>query len=156
MCSPVLSRCWLVGGLVCTSLFLTGGQLDAQESRSYVNPSSADGQGAPFSGAVWVGSTLYLSGTIGRNADGQVPDTAEEEARLVLDNVKRTLEMAGLAMDDLVTVTVYCSNVVHYDAFNSVYRTYFEGTFPARAFIGAGTLLFGARFEVQGIAARTN
>ena len=59
-----------------------------------------------------------------------------------------------MTMDDLVSVQIFCSDVAHYDAFNAVYRTYFEGDFPARAFIGAGTLLFDARFEVQGIAVR--
>ena len=149
-----LPRLCFWNSLVVAMLLLSGGALQAQETRSYVNPSPSDGQGPPFSGAVWIGSTLYLSGTIGRNADGQIPDTPEEEARLVLNNVQRTLDAAGLTMDDLVTVTVYCSDVAHYDAFNSVYRTYFDGDFPARAFIGAGTLLFNARFEVQGIAAR--
>lgn len=59
-----------------------------------------------------------------------------------------------MAMDDLVYLQVFCSNVAHYDAFNSVYRTYFKKEFPARAFIGSGPLLFGARFEVQGIAVK--
>jgi enamine deaminase RidA (YjgF/YER057c/UK114 family) len=44
--------------------------------------------------------------------------------------------------------------VAHYDAFNKIYRTYFTQEFPARAFIGSGRLLFGARFEVQAIAVR--
>jgi 2-iminobutanoate/2-iminopropanoate deaminase len=44
--------------------------------------------------------------------------------------------------------------VAHYGAFNEVYRTYFTREFPARAFIGAGTLLFNARFEVMAIAAK--
>ena len=59
-----------------------------------------------------------------------------------------------MTMDDLFTVQVFCSDVAHYDTFNAVYRTYFEDEFPARAFLGAGTLLFNARFEVQGIAVR--
>jgi len=101
-----------------------------------------------------VGNTLYLSGTIGLDENRRVPATAEEEARLVLNNVRATLEAAGMTMDDLVSVQVFCSDVGHYDAFNSVYRTYFTREFPARAFLGAGTLLFGARFEVQGIAVR--
>ena len=108
----------------------------------------------PFSGAVEVGKTLYLSGDIGVDATNRVPDTAEAEATLLLQNVQRTLKQAGYTMDDLVTVTVYCSDVKHYDAFNAVYRTYFKKEFPARAFIGAGTLLFNARFEMQGIAVR--
>lgn len=120
----------------------------------YVNPRSpADGEVAPFSGAVWVDNTLYLSGMLGLER-GQPPETAEQEATNVLDNIKGVLETAGLTMDDLVVVQVYASDVGDYAAFNGVYRTYFTTEFPARAFLGSGTLLFGARFEVMGIAVR--
>ncbi len=141
--------------LIALGLAIASSAPAAAQDRSYVNPRSASSaQGAPFSGAVWVGDVLYLSGTLGLGPNQTVPDTPEEEARLVLDNVKRTLEAAGLKMDDLVSVQVFCSDVAHYAAFNGVYRTYFTGEFPARAFVGSGPLLFGARFEVQGIAAR--
>ncbi len=127
----------------------------AQQGREYINPRSAtDDAVPPFSGAVLAGNTLYLSGTIGLDSNQQVPSTPEAEARLVLDNIRNTLEAAGMTMDDLVTVQVFCSDVAYYDDFNAVYRTYFEREFPARAFLGAGTLLFDARFEVQGIAVR--
>ena len=130
---------------------------DLHEERTtveYVNPRSpADGEVGPFSGGVWVGNTLHLSGTLGLEG-GQVPETAEQEATNVLDNINATLESAGLTMDDLVSVQVYASDVGNYGAFNSVYRTYFTTEFPARAFLGSGTLLFGARFEVMGIAVR--
>jgi len=125
--------------------------LDAQ--RSYVGGASADGDALPFSTAVWIDDMLYLSGTIGL-ADGAVPDTPEEEARNVLDNIKGTLEGEGLTMDDLVSVQVFCSDVSYYQAFNGVYKTYFTKMFPARAFVGVGTLLFDARFEVQVVASR--
>lgn len=121
------------------------------QNKIYVDASSVDGDGPVFSGAVQVGDTLYLSGMIGLD-NGQVPSTPEEEARLLMEQFKATLEQVDMTMDDLVTVTIYCSDVAHYDAFNSVYRTYFSGNFPARAFIGSGTLLFEARFEMQGIA----
>jgi reactive intermediate/imine deaminase len=125
----------------------------AQEARRYISPrTAADAALPPFSGAVQIGKTLYLSGDIGLDGNGKVPGTAEAEARLLLDNVQRTLKEAGLTMDDLVFVQVFCSDVTHYDAFNRVYRTYFKKEFPARAFIGAGKLLFDARFEMQGIA----
>ncbi len=101
-----------------------------------------------------VGNTLYLSGTIGLDENQQVPATPEAEARLVLNNMRGTLEAAGMTMDDLVSVQVFCSDVAHYAAFNAVYRTYFTREFPPRAFVGVGTLLFEARFEVQGIAVK--
>jgi 2-iminobutanoate/2-iminopropanoate deaminase len=110
----------------------------------------------PFSDAVWHGDTLYLCGHIGLDPKtGKPGATPEEEARLVLDGVKRTLEAAGLSMDDLLSVQIFCSDVTLFEQFNAVYRTYFKGEFPARAFLGSGRLLFDARFEVQGVAGRS-
>ena len=54
------------------------------QSRSYVNPSSADGDGLPFSGAVMEDNTLYLSGMLGL-IDGEVPSTPEEETGLIME-----------------------------------------------------------------------
>ena len=124
----------------------------AQE-RNYINPRMAGGEGPPFSGAVQVGDTLYISGMLGLQ-NGQVPTDPRTEARIMLDSIKSTVEAAGFTMDDIVNVTIYCSDVSHYDAFNEVYRTYFTREYPARAFIGAGTLLFNARFEMQSIAVK--
>jgi reactive intermediate/imine deaminase len=109
----------------------------------------------PFSDAVWHGDTLYLCGHIGLDSKtGRPPATAEEEARLVMDGMKNTLEAAGLTMDNLLSVQIFCSDVALFQQFNTVYRTYFKGEFPARAFLGSGKLLFDARFEVQGIAGK--
>jgi 2-iminobutanoate/2-iminopropanoate deaminase len=127
----------------------------AQESRTYIDGRSAtDDNVPPFSGAVLVGDTLYLSGSIGLDENNEVPDNAQDEARLVLNNIKHALESAGMTMDDIVSLQIFCSDVKHYQAFNDVYRTFFTREYPARAFIGAGTLLFNARFEVQGIAVK--
>lgn len=124
------------------------------QDRQYINPRSASQTDVPpFSGAVLTEDTLYISGMLGL-VNGQVPADPSEEARVLLDSIRATLEQADMTMDDLVYVQIFCSDVAHYDAFNAVYRTYFTGEFPARAFIGAGTLLFNARFEMQSIAVR--
>jgi 2-iminobutanoate/2-iminopropanoate deaminase len=126
----------------------------AGEKRSYVDPRSAtDKNVLPFSGAVLAGDTLYISGSLGLK-DGKVPDDPTEEARLVMDSIKRSVEAAGMIMDDLVSVQIFCSDVAHYQKFNDVYKTYFTKEYPARAFIGSGTLLFNARFEVVATAVR--
>ncbi|HEY8232680.1 MAG TPA: RidA family protein [Vicinamibacteria bacterium] len=110
---------------------------------------------APFSDAVLVGDTLYLAGRIGfKPGTREVPATAEEEAKLVLNQFKEVLAAADMTMDDLVSVQVFCADVSHYDAWNKVYTTYFSKELPARAFLGSGPLLFGARFEMQAIAVR--
>ena len=143
----ILTRCALV--VVCLSAF----QSVAAQERSYINPSSQGGSGSPFSGAVLTDDTLYISGMLGLE-NGEVPAAPADEARNVLDAIKGTLEEAGMTMDDLVYVQIFCSDVSHYASFNEVYRTYFTQEFPARAFVGAGTLLFDARFEIQAIAVK--
>jgi 2-iminobutanoate/2-iminopropanoate deaminase len=123
-------------------------------ARRYIESSMPAPDARPFSGAVLIGDTLYLSGDIGLEEGNKVPADAKTEAKLVLDSMEKTLAEAGMTLDDLVFVQVFCSDVAHYADFNTVYRTRFKKEFPARAFIGAGKLLFGARFEVQGIAVK--
>ena len=130
------------------------GGASAQAGRRYIEPRSAGSTGGPFSGAVQVDDALFISGALGLEANNQVPASAETEATNVLNNIQKTLAEAGMTMDDLVTVQVFCSDVSNYDAFNKVYRGFFKQEFPARAFLGSGKLLFGARFEVQGIAVK--
>lgn len=109
----------------------------------------------PFSDGVMIGNTLYLSGKIGVDpATGRVPDDIDTEVKFALDAMKRTLGEAGMTMDHLVYVTVYCPDLTLYNKFNSIYRTYFTDKFPVRAFIGSGPLLRGGHFEVQGIAVK--
>ena len=139
--------------LAAVSTFASGAS--AQETREYINGRSATQANVPpFSGAVLVGNTLYLSGTLGLDPGQQRPATAEAEARNVLNSMRTTLEAADMTMDDLVSVQIFSSDVADYAAFNGVYRSFFTQEFPARAFLGAGTLLFNARFEVMGIAVK--
>jgi enamine deaminase RidA (YjgF/YER057c/UK114 family) len=121
-------------------------------SREYFSSNPA----SPFSDAVLVdGKTLYLSGRIGLlPGTTKVPETAEEEAHLVMQDFQRVLAMAGMTMENLVSVQIFASDVSLWERFNVVYRSYFTGKLPARAFLGSGTLLFGARFELMGIAVK--
>lgn len=110
---------------------------------------------APFSDGVLVGDTLYLAGRIGIDPKtGKPPEDLEKEIRLLLDGVKDTLAQAGMTMDDLVYVHVFCPDLALYDKFNGVYRSYFTKDFPARAFVGSGPLLRGGHFELQSIAVK--
>jgi 2-iminobutanoate/2-iminopropanoate deaminase len=109
----------------------------------------------PYSNAVLVGDTLYLAGDIGVDPKtGAPPPKIEDEVRIVMESMKTRLEMAGMSMDDLVMVEVFCPDLSLYGQFNDVYGTYFTDHFPARAFLGSGPLLLGGHFEVTGIAVR--
>jgi 2-iminobutanoate/2-iminopropanoate deaminase len=126
-----------------------------QAARRAINLSDDNPQ-LPFSGAILVGNSLYLSGRIGIDPKtGKAPSDIDVEIKLLLDRVKATVAQAGMSMDDLVYVQIACTDLSLYDKFNAAYRSYFTTKdLPAREFIGAGSLLRGGHFELQAIAVR--
>lgn len=110
----------------------------------------------PFSEAVRVGDTLYLSGQIGI-VPGKlelVPGGMKAEAKQVLDNIRTTLEAHGWKLRDVVKCTVMLADMADWPAFNEVYKATFTPPYPARSALGANGLALGARVEVECIAAR--
>ncbi len=144
----------VVGGFLVGAFVTVTAQPD--DGRRTVNLPGRTAPNPLFSDAIQVGDTLYLAGRLGLDPEtGAPPADPGDEARIVLDQIAAVLAEAGMTMDDLVSVQVFCSDVALYDDFNAVYRTYFSADPPARAFLGSGTLLRGARFEVMGIAVRS-
>src|SRR5215471_2935695 len=144
-----------VAGLVSMSGQATGTNNGSQSARRYINLSK-DLQ-APYSDGVLVGNTLYLSDQIGIDPNtGKLPNDVEQEAHTALDRVKSILAEAGMTMDDLVFVQVFCTDMSLYAKFNKVYRVYFAKDYPARTFVasGSGPLGRGAHFEINGIAVK--
>lgn len=110
----------------------------------------------PFSDAVLIdGKTLYLSGRLGIRPDtNDIPEKIEDEVHLLMQDVGQVLSAADMTLEDLVFVQVFSPDISLWERFNAVYRQYFSCSMPPRSFIGSGALLFGANFELQGIAVR--
>lgn len=110
-----------------------------------------NGTPAPFSKAVRAGEVLYLSGVIGRAADGKVPDGIEAQTRAAMDDIGATLKNAGLGYNDIFHCTVFLSDMKTWPAFNKVYVSYFpNGQLPARSALGVAALaLPGALMEIE-------
>jgi 2-iminobutanoate/2-iminopropanoate deaminase len=145
---------WSLSVLVLAAV-LSPAAAGAAAPRHFEHSAPAGSTPPPFSDAVLTGDTLYIAGHLGIDPHtGNAAADPASEAHLVMEAVKHTVESAGLTMDDLVSVTVYCTDLQLYDSFNGIYRTYFHGHYPSRAFIGSDKLLRGAHFEVQGIAVK--
>jgi 2-iminobutanoate/2-iminopropanoate deaminase len=148
--------------IVAAAILAPLGLLAADKDPTYiVADKSAERSQLPFSDAVLAGGTLYVSGTLGLDPKtmgdpktAHVPEDPAVEARLVMEAVKHTAEAAGYKMGDFVSIQVFCTDLALYGAFNDIYRSYFNGHFPARAFIGVDKLVRGARFEVMGTAVK--
>ena len=115
----------------------------------YGNP-TLNGQPLPFSEAVRVGDVLYLSGQLGRGADGKLPEGIEAQTRQTLDNIGATLKLAGLTHADVFHCTAMLSDMKLWPDFNKAYVTYFpEGKRPARSAFGTSGLALGALIELE-------
>ena len=111
------------------------------------------GRRLPFSDAVRVGDTLYMSGQVGLRADGTLPAGVEAQARQTMDNIGAVLKSQNLGWGDVVKCTVMLDNIADWPAFNAVYVTYFpDGKFPARSAFGADGLALGALLELECLA----
>jgi reactive intermediate/imine deaminase len=140
-------------GLLAVAACLVGTAARAAEVE-HLNDATVMPEGLPFSEAVRVDDTIYLSGQIGVKpgtltlVEGGMP----AEARQTLDNIRATLEAHGHAMDDIVKCTVMLADMSEWGAFNEIYQTYFEAPYPARSAFGATGLALGGRLEVECIA----
>lgn len=147
---------FLAGFVVLAGALVAGSPAAAQTGRiEFLNSGKVLPTSLPFSEAVRVGNTLYLSGQIGV-APGTlkpVPGGIKAEAKQTMDNIKATLEAHGYSMRDLVKCTVMLADMAEWATFNEVYRTYFANRYPARSAFGASGLALGGRLEVECIAA---
>lgn len=110
----------------------------------------------PYSQAIMAGNTLYLAGQIAIDpATNQVRSgTIEEETRLVLDNLKAVVEAAGMTMANIVSTTVFLSDLNEFPRMNAVYATYFPASPPARATVQVARLPRDVKIEIAAIAVR--
>jgi 2-iminobutanoate/2-iminopropanoate deaminase len=110
-------------------------------------------QTVPFSAAVRVGNTLYLSGQIGMDDAGNIVEGGiAAETRQAIENIRATLERCGSSLDRVVKVTVMLADMNEWALMNMVYIGYFQKHLPARSSFGTTGLALGARVEIECIA----
>ena len=118
----------------------------------FINSEAAKAVGLPFSQAVRVGDTVYLSGAIG-NVSGKMalaPGGIESETRQMMQNIEGVLKEAALGFDQVFKCVVYLADMAEWNAFNKIYLPYFKpGRYPARTAIGAHQLILDARVEME-------
>lgn len=96
---------------------------------------------APLSPAIGVGDFVFISGQVGRDAEGQVVgNTIQAQTRATIENLQRVLSEAGLSLDRVVKTTVYVTSIEDMPGMNEVYREFFPGTPPARTTVEVSAL----------------
>ena len=119
-----------------------------------INTPNAPAPVGPYSQAIRVGETLYVSGQV-----AIIPQTGEmdmadipTETKRVMENLKAVLTEAGATFDNVVMTSIFLSDMGNFATVNEVYSTYFTADFPARATVAVKTLPKNVNVEISVIA----
>lgn len=124
-------------------------------NRAVISTPNAPKAIGPYSQAVKVGNTVWLSGQI-----PLVPDTMEvvagdisDQARQVFTNLAAVAEAAGGTLNHAVKINISLTNLAHFAAVNEVMASFLQEPYPARACVQVAALPKGVDIEVEAILA---
>ena len=141
--------------LFVTSALVFISQITNAADVEYLTSPAIEALQLPFSEAVRVEDTLYLSGQLG-NTPGThklIDGGISTETRQTLENISATLERHGSSLEQLVKCTIYLADINEWPQMNEVYKTFFTEHYPARSAVAGSGLALDARVEMECIAA---
>lgn len=112
----------------------------------------------PYSQAIMVGNTLYVSGQIAidkANYNQLVNSSIEAETEQVMKNLSYILEKAGMTFENVVKCSIFIKNMNDFAKINSVYGKYFSSNPPARETVEVARLPKDVNVEISCIAVKS-
>jgi len=138
----------LVMTLVCTPTFADKALIESPAAPKAIGP---------YSQAIQSGKLVFVSGSLPFDPEDKIDYSKQDvsaQTRRVIDNIALELKAAKLTLDDVVSATVYVTDIDDFAAVNKVYASYFRPPYPVRAFVQVAKLLRGAKVEISVIAAK--
>jgi 2-iminobutanoate/2-iminopropanoate deaminase len=112
-------------------------------------------KGMPFSEGYIAGNTLYVAGQQGPDSNGKVTGTdITLQTTNAIAAVEKVVKQAGYQMTDIVSVTVYVTDLNDVPKMNEVYKKLMPDPKPARATVQVAGLIGGAKIEISAIAVK--
>jgi 2-iminobutanoate/2-iminopropanoate deaminase len=109
----------------------------------------------PYSQAVEVNNTLYISGQLPMDPETmEMPATIGEQAEQVMRNIGAILKEAGYDYKDVVKSTIFLDDIKDFQKMNGVYGQYYQEEPPARSAYEVANLPKGAKIEIETIAVK--
>ena len=124
--------------------------------KKIINTQQAPAAVGPYSQAVEVNGTLYISGQVPLDpkTGKVVPGSIAEQTARSLENIGAILDEAGYTYKDVVKCTCLLSDMANFQEMNAVYAKYFKQEQPARAAFAVRELPLGVMVEIEAIAVK--
>jgi len=117
-----------------------------------IQTGSAPAAIGPYSQAIRVGRTVYLSGQIGLDpATGNLRDGLEAQIRQVIANLRAVAEASGGTLDDIVKMTLLLADMADFATVNDILAKTLTPPYPARATYQVAALPRAARVEIEAV-----
>ncbi|XP_016370993.1 ribonuclease UK114-like isoform X1 [Sinocyclocheilus rhinocerous] len=121
--------------------------------RKIIHTAAAPAAIGPYSQAVLVDRTMYISGQIGMDVSGQlVAGGVQAQAKQALLNMGEILKAAECGYENVVKATVLLTDINDFNNVNDVYKQFFKSNFPARAAYQVAALPRGGLVEIEAVA----
>lgn len=122
-------------------------------ARENIHTDNAPKAVGPYVQAVKAGGVIYCSGQLGLNpADGKLAEGVEAQAHQSLKNLGAVLKEAGSDYSKVLKTSIFLADINDFTVVNEVYRSYFDGAFPARSCVQVAKLPLGGLVEIECIA----
>ncbi len=122
-------------------------------AKEIISTTNAPGAVGPYVQAVKTGGMVYCSGQLGIDVEaGKLAETVEEQAHCAMKNVGAVLKEAGSDYSRIVKTTIFLADMGDFAKVNEVYKSYFEGSYPARSCVQVAALPLGGLVEIECIA----
>lgn len=110
----------------------------------------------PYSHAVLINNTLFVSGQVGKNAaSGELmTGSIKAESKQVMENIKAILTDAGMDFSHVCKTTIFLKDMNDFASVNEVYGSYFTGNYPARETVQVARLPLDVNVEISVIAVK--
>lgn len=124
--------------------------------KKIVNSKNAPEPIGPYSHAVLINNTLYISGQVAKDAVSglMIQDDIKIETRKVMENLEAILKEAGMDFTNVVKTTIYCVDLANFAAINEIYGSFFSGNYPARETVQVVKLPLNANVEISVVAVK--
>jgi 2-iminobutanoate/2-iminopropanoate deaminase len=107
----------------------------------------------PYSHGVMHGNMLFISGQVGKHpATGEIPESVEQQAEQVMNNLQGILNEAGMDFSNVVKTTIFLKDLNDFATVNGVYGSRFTKDHPARETVEVSRLPLDVKVEISMIA----
>ena len=145
-----------IAGLVVLGFSISADIADAQDAgKNVIATPKAPAAIGPYSQAIRVGKTVYLSGQIAidpKSNQAMADASIQDQTRQVLENIQAVLAADGLTMENIVSTSVFLKDISEFSKMNEIYATYFKKAPPARATVEVAHLPRDMKIEISAIA----